>query len=54
MYVSLGKFSAEENQVILVSEKEANEDDVIERQILLQLYARFHQRDIPLSSYKLI
>lgn len=52
LYVPLGSF-----MLAPPDEKEKNstpEINVIERRLLLQIYARFHRKDLPLSCFRLI
>ena len=68
LYISLGAFAVPESQDMSASipaALEANEPDeknssdlqelnAIERRLLLQIYAQFHRKDLPLSSFRLI
>lgn len=61
LYVSLGSFAStpdrEETAEKEQSEKKKNDNqelNMIERRLLLQVYARFHRQDIPLSGFRLI
>ena len=58
LYVSLGAFSDFRGENLKPqkdnSERDINEINAIEKRILMQIYARFRQRDLPLSSFKLI
>ena len=52
LYISLGSFvSTPEDEKEKDSIQEIN---AIERRLLLQIYARFHRKDLPLSSFRLI
>ncbi len=48
LYVSLGKYINDD------TEKESEEKNIIERRILLQIYARFHKRDIEAGRFDMI
>lgn len=48
LYVSLGKYINDD------TEKESKEKNIIERRILLQIYARFHKRDIEAGRFDMI
>ncbi len=61
LYISLGSFASTPDRDGNTGEnpRENEKDDsqelnIIERRLLLQIYARFHQQDIPLSSFRLI
>lgn len=48
LYVSLGKYINDD------TEKESEEKNIIERRILLQIYARFHKKDIEAGRFDMI